>query len=80
MKKQNLTLALIIPAILIAGSIVTATNIITRDKLQIAKSEAVQGCYEVTSGVKKVNSKDSQIEETQINRETLKECLTLKGF
>jgi uncharacterized alpha/beta hydrolase family protein len=80
MKKINITLALIIPSILIAGSIITATNIVTKDKLQIAKSEAVQGCYEVTSGVKKLNSEDSLIEEIQINRETLEECLTLKGF
>lgn len=82
--KQNLTLALIIPAILIAGSIITATNIFTKDTLVIAKSEAVQGCYEVTNGSKKtVDSNKVEtvtVDETQINRHTLEECLTYKGF
>ncbi|NCN87767.1 MAG: hypothetical protein GW941_02635 [Candidatus Pacebacteria bacterium] len=80
MKTNLLSLAVIIAALSIAGSVITATNIMTKDKLQIAKSEAVQGCYVVTNGLRKSESDKYSLEETQINKQTLEECITLKGF
>jgi len=80
MKIQILSLAVLLSSLALAGSIITATNIVSKDNLQMTKAQAVQGCYEVTSGLKKTDLNDSSLDEVQINRETLEECLTLKGF
>ncbi len=80
MKTNLLSLAIIISSLAVAGSVITATNLLTEDKIQITKSEAVQGCYEVTNGVRRTSKDDVVLEETQINKQTLEECITLKGF
>jgi hypothetical protein len=80
MKNTGLTLALIISSVVLAGAIITTATLLTEDRLQVAKSEAVQGCYEVTTGVRRSEKDEAVLEESQINKQTLEECITLKGF
>lgn len=73
--------AIIVSAIILAGVMFFFIQSAVKAVDGVNRAIAVQGCYEVTRGTRRADKGDGvNLEEAQINAETLKNCLDLKGF
>jgi hypothetical protein len=85
MKKQNNLITFIIPSLILAGGIIVASYIFTKDTQFISKSEAVQGCFEVaqgrntTTGIKE-DGGEWIVEEKIVSQLVIDSCLSKKGY